>query len=137
MLSRVAALFLLIFAVSSTRGQEVFSDTLANVPLKKSTRVESTWLDLRQIPSANSKPQVSPEWVEAISIVPSTKTPGIPEKTVFRIRLARPNAEAQVLFFRLFFDDNAEQKPQLIAWDDVGTVVMQRAARRGNRASGE
>jgi hypothetical protein len=124
MLSRVAALFLLIFAVSSTRGQEVFNDTLA-MPLKKSARVESTWLDLRQIPSANTKPQVSPEWVEAISIVPSTKTPGIPEKTVFRIRLARPNAEAQVLFFRLFFDDNAEQKPQLIAWDESGTVVMQ------------
>lgn len=124
MLSRVAALFLLIFAVSSTRGQEVFNDTLA-MPLKKSTRVESTWLDLRQIPSANTKPQVSPEWVEAISIVPSTKTPGVAEKTVFRIRLARPNAEAQVLFFRLFFDDNAEQKPQLIAWDESGTVVMQ------------
>jgi hypothetical protein len=124
MLSRVAALFLLIFAVSSTRGQEVFNDTLA-MPLKKSTRVESTWLDLRQVPSANTKPQVSPEWVEAISIVPSTKTPGVAEKTVFRIRLARPNAEAQVLFFRLFFDDNAEQKPQLIAWDESGTVVMQ------------
>jgi hypothetical protein len=124
MLSRVAALFLLIFAVSSTRGQEVFNDTLA-MPLKKSTRVESTWLDLRQVPSANTKPQVSPEWVEAISIVPSTKTPGVAEKSVFRIRLARPNAEAQVLFFRLFFDDNAEQKPQLIAWDESGTVVMQ------------
>lgn len=125
MLSRVAALLLLVFAVSSTRGQEVFADTLAKPPSKKSARVESTWLDLRQIPAANSKPQVSPEWVEAISIVPAVKTPGVPEKTVFRIRLVRPNAESQVLFFRLFFDDNAEQKPQLIAWDESGTVVMQ------------
>ena len=125
MLSRVAALVLLMFAVSSTRGQEVFADTLAKAPSKKSTRVESTWLDLRQIPAANSKPQVSPEWVEAISIVPAVKTPGVPEKTVFRIRLARPNAESQVLFFRLFFDDNAEQRPQLTAWDESGTVVMQ------------
>jgi hypothetical protein len=125
MFFRVAALFLLVFAVSSTRGQEVFNDTLAKTPSKKSTRVESTWLDLRQIPSANSKPQTSPDWVEAISIVPAVKTPGVPEKTVFRVRLARPNAEVQVLFFRLFFDDNAEQKPQLIAWDESGTVVMQ------------
>jgi hypothetical protein len=125
MLSRVAALFLLVFAVSSTRGQEVFVDSLAKTSSKKSARIESTWLDLRQIPAASSKPQVSPDWVEAISIVPSVKTPGVPEKTVFRIRLARPNAEAQVLFFRLFFDDNAEQKPQLIAWDESGTVVMQ------------
>src|SRR3989440_4562873 len=125
MLSRVAALFLLVFAVSSTRGQEVFVDSLAKTASKKSARVESTWLDLRQIPAASSKPQVSPEWVEAVSIVPSVKTPGVPEKTVFRIRLARPNAEAQGLFVRLFFDDNAEQKPQLIAWDESGTVVMQ------------
>jgi hypothetical protein len=125
MFSRVAALLLLMFAVSSTRGQEVFNDTLGKTPSNKSTRVESTWLDLRQIPAASSKPQASPEWVEAISIVPAVKTPGVPEKTVFRIRLTRPNAESQVLFFRLFFDDNAEQKPQLIAWDESGTVVMQ------------
>jgi hypothetical protein len=30
-----------------------------------------------------------------------------------------------VLFFRLFFDDTPEQKPQLTAWDESGTVVMQ------------
>jgi hypothetical protein len=125
MLSRVAALFLLVFAVSSTRGQEVFNDTLAKPDAKKAARIESTWLDLRQLPAATSKPQISPEWVEAVSIVPGTKTPGVPEKTVFRIRLTRPNAESQMLFFRLFFDDNAEQKPQLIAWDESGTVVMQ------------
>src|SRR3977135_3950709 len=125
MFSRVAALLLLVFAVSSTRGQEVFDDALAKTPEKKSARVESTWLDLRQIPAANSKPQASPEWVEAISIVPAVKTPGVAEKTVFRIRIARPNAESQVLFFRLFFDDNAEQKPQLIAWDESGTIVLQ------------
>jgi hypothetical protein len=125
MLSRVAALFLLVFAVSPTRGQEVFNDTLAKSELKKAGRIESTWLDLRQLPAASSKPQVSQEWVEAVSIVPGTKTPGVPEKTVFRIRLTRPTAESQMLFFRLFFDDNAEQKPQLIAWDESGTVVMQ------------
>jgi hypothetical protein len=126
MLSRVAALFLLVFAVSSTRGQEVFSDALSASPSKSTGRkIDSAWIDLRQIPAANSKPQTSPEWVEAISIVSGEKTAGIPQKTIFRIRLARPNTEAQVLFFRLFFDDNAEQKPQLIAWDESGTVVMQ------------
>lgn len=126
MLSRVAALFLLVFAVSSTRGQEVFNDALTASPSKSTAKkIDSAWVDLRQIPAANSKPQTSPEWVEAISIVSGEKTAGIPQKTVFRIRLARPNNEAQVLFFRLFFDDNAEQKPQLIAWDESGTVVMQ------------
>jgi hypothetical protein len=126
MLSRVAALFLLTFAVASTRGQEVFSDSLSNAAAKSTAPIESTWVDLRQLPSANSKPQISPEWVEAISIVsPGSKVPGVPEKTVFRIRLKRPNPESQVVFFRLFFDDNAEQKPQLIAWDESGSVVMQ------------
>jgi hypothetical protein len=103
MLSRVAALFLLVFAVASTRAQEVFNDTLARPASTKATRIESTWLDLRQLPAASSKPQISPEWVEAVSIVPGTKTPGLPEKTVFRIRLTRPNAESQMLFFSPLF----------------------------------
>src|SRR4051812_41171935 len=108
MLPRVAALFLvLLFAVSSTRGQEVFVDTLTkSAPKPAENKLESAWLDLRQIPAANSKPQASPDWVEAISTVPGQKTDGVPEKTVFRIRLTHPNAEAQVLFVRLFFQDN-------------------------------
>jgi hypothetical protein len=126
MLSRVAAFFLLVSAVSSTRGQEVFADTLAEPVSKMAARkTESAWLDLRQMPAANSKPQASPDWVEAITIVPAQKTAGVPEKTVFRIRLNRPSTDAQVLFFRLFFDDNAEQKPRLVAWDESGTVVME------------
>jgi hypothetical protein len=128
MFLRAAAFFLLFLcaAVSPLWGQEVFAPTLGNTVGKDRARsVESAWLDLRQIPSASSKPQTTPDWVEAMSIVPGQKTAGLPEKTVFRIRLARPSPEVQVLFFRLFFDDNAEQKPQLIAWDESGTVVLQ------------
>lgn len=131
MLPRLAALLLLLVAVASTRGQEVFTNTLGpstpKTPARGPKIVESAWLDLRQIPAANSKPQVSPEWVEAISIVPGQKAPGLPETTVFRLRLTHPSADAQVLFFRLFFDDNAEQKPRLTAWDESGTVVLQSA----------
>jgi len=129
MLPRVAAFFLLLFAVASTQGQEVFTATLnqsqAKTTARNSTLVQSAWLDLRQIPAATSKPQVSPDWVEAVTIVPGQKTPGLPETTIFRIRLGHPSSDAQVLFFRLFFEDNAEQKPQLTAWDESGTVVMQ------------
>ena len=129
MLPRAAALFLLLLAVAPTRGQDVFSDSLSQPRPKSSGRpsslIESAWLDLRQIPAANSKPQASPEWVEAITIVPGQKAPGVPETTIFRIRVAHPSPDAQVLFFRLFFEDNAEQKPQLTAWDESGTVVMQ------------
>lgn len=130
MVSRAAAVFLLAFAVASTRAQDVFNDSLNGKTTPKSVastfrKLDSAWLDLRQIPSANSKPQDCPSWVEAISIVPGKKTPGLPETTIFRVRLLHPNSEAQVLFCRLFFDDNAEQKPQLTAWDESGTVVMQ------------
>ena len=126
MLLRAAAFFLLLIA--SIRGQEFFVDTLAKPSAKPAGhKIESAWLDLRQIPAANSKPQESPEWVEAVSIVPGKKTAGLPESTIFRIRLTHPNPDAQVLFVRLFFDDNAEQKPQLTAWDESGTVVMQSA----------
>jgi hypothetical protein len=126
MFSRLAAFFLLLLAVSSTRGQDVLANTLAPASPKTGGRnIESAWLDLRQLPAANSKPQVSPDWVEAISIVPAGKALGVPEKTIFRIRLNRPSPESQVLFFRLFFDDNPEQQPQLTAWDESGTVVVQ------------
>src|SRR4051812_12227219 len=125
MLLRAAAFLLLLFAVSAIHGQDVFAPSLGEAAKSRPRSLDSAWLDLRQIASASSKPQVTPDWVEAMSIVPGQKNPGVPEKTVFRIRLARPNAESQILFFRLFFDDNAEQKPQLIAWDESGTVVMQ------------
>ena len=126
MRSGAAAFFLLLFAVSSTRGQDVLPGTLPKNPAQASPKnIESAWLDLRQLPAANSKPQASPDWVEAVSIVPAQKIPGVSEKTIFRIRLNRPTPESQVLFFRLFFDDNPEQKPQLTAWDESGTVVMQ------------
>ena len=125
---RLAAFFLVMLAVSSTRGQEVLAGRLAKkTPKNEAASIESAWLDLRQLPAANSKPQASPDWVEAVSIVPSEKVPGVPEKTVFRIRLNRPTPDSQVLFFRLFFDDNPEQRPQLTAWDESGTVVMQSA----------
>jgi hypothetical protein len=129
MVPRAAAFFLLLFAVASTRGQEGFTSTLSQSQPKSSARnpnlIQTAWLDLRQIPAASSKPQASPDWVEAVTIVPAQKTPGMPETTIFRIRLSHPSPEAQVLFFRLFFDDNAEQKPQLTAWDESGTVVVQ------------
>jgi hypothetical protein len=97
------------------------------VRAKKTTprKVDSAWLDLRQTPAAASKPQVTPDWVEAISIVPAEKKEGEPEKTIFRIRVSQPTPEAQVLFFRLFFDDHPDRKPQLVAWDESGTVVLQ------------
>src|SRR3954469_4121974 len=125
MLLRAAAFFLLLFAVSAIQAQDVFAASLGKTAKGPSRSLDSAWLDLRQIASASSKPQVTPDWVEAMSIVPGQKNPGLPEKTVFRIRLARPSPESQILFFRLFFDDNAKQKPQLIAWDESGTVVMQ------------
>jgi len=65
MVPRVAALFLLFFvAASLARGQEVFSDSLSQPSPKsaarKSDAIQSAWLDLRQIPAANSKPQATP-----------------------------------------------------------------------------
>jgi hypothetical protein len=126
MLFKTAAFFLFLLAVVSTRGQDVLASSIRKGgPKAADKNVESAWLDLRQMPAANSKPQTSPDWVEAISLVSLEKSPGVAEKTTFRIRLNRPSPEFQVLFFRLFFDDNPEQQPRLIAWDESGTIVMQ------------
>ena len=53
-------------------------------------------------------------------------------KSVFRIRVAQPGPDYQVLFFRLFFDDKPEQRPELIVWDESGTQVL----RSGELGSG-
>jgi len=126
MLIRVIAICVPLLAVSLTRGQDLVSPALPdNAPKATGANFESAWLDLRQISATNSKPQASPDWVEAVSIVPSQPARGGAQQTVFRIRLNRPKADFQVLFFRLFFDDKPDKNPRLTAWDESGTVVMQ------------
>lgn len=126
MFSRVIAFILVLIAVTAARAQDVVVNSLGRPsPKGAGAGVESAWLDLRQTSPANSKPQASPDWVESITIIPGEAKEGTPPKTIFRIRLARPKADFQVLFFRLFFDDNPEQKPELVAWDESGTQVLQ------------
>ena len=128
MLSRVIAFFVALAAVSPIYAQEVFVNGLQKIPSNGTGGdVESAWLDLRQTPVANSKPQAAPDWVESVTIVPAEVQAGIPPSTIFRIRLAHPRSDFQVLFFRLFFDDNPEQKPHLVAWDESGSLVLQSA----------
>ena len=125
MFSRVIAFFVVLCAITSTRGQEAFVNSLPKLPsIGTGGDIASAWIDLRQMPAASSKPQAAPSWVEPVSIVSPSKAPGVADKTIFRIRVNRPRAEFQFLFFRLLFDDHPEQSPQLVAWDESGTIVM-------------
>jgi hypothetical protein len=133
MLLRIVALFWLIGATSSALAQEAFSDGL---PHKESGTVEQStaenaWIDLRQHPSAASRPQSAPSWVEAVNMTSTTGPDGTP-RSVFRIRVGRPAGNFQVVFFRLFFDDNANARPELVAWDESGSQVL----RSGELGSG-
>jgi len=126
MLSRAIASVLILLAASPARGQDAFIQSSPRIPASgPAGNIESAWLDLRQTETANSKPQAAPDWVESVTIIPGEATEGTQPKTIFRIRLARPRADSQVLFFRLFFDDNPDQKPQLVVWDESGTQVLQ------------
>jgi hypothetical protein len=96
------------------------------------TLPESAWVDLRQNATANSTMQSAPNWVEAVTMTPAAGENGATSKTIFRIQLAQPPGDYQVLFFRLFFDDKSDARPQLIAWDESGTQVL----RSGELGSG-
>jgi hypothetical protein len=85
---------------------------------------DSAWLDLRQIESAHATAQAAPSWVESVSFAPAKVQPGVPAKSIFRIRIIRPNDDCQILLFRLFFDDNPQAEPELVAWDESGTQVL-------------
>src|ERR1700720_4624548 len=102
MLARTVALLWLLGAMSSALAQEAFSDGL---PHKESgvieqNTAESAWIDLRQNPSTASRPQSAPSWVQAVNMTSTTGADGTP-KSVFRIRVARPIGDFQVMFFRL------------------------------------
>jgi hypothetical protein len=126
MLSRALASILVLLAISPTRAQDVFVNGLPSIPSNGTGgNIESAWLDLRQTEAANSKPQAAPSWVESVTIIPGQTKEGALPTTIFRIRLSRPRADFQVLFFRLFFEDKPDQKPQLVAWDESGTQVLQ------------
>src|SRR5256886_7420076 len=114
----------------SLRGQEALADCLPAQADGGSTsaRPQTAWLDLRQHPAASSKPQSAPSWVEAVGLIPVQATSdgdGIAKsKSVFRIRVAQPGADYNVIFFRLFFDDKPDGGPELTAWDESGTQVV-------------
>ena len=124
----VRAVFAILFAAICRVGaQEAFTNALpAAADATAEQRVpESAWLDLRQNTPQNSKTQNAPAWVEGLTLLPAETTEAAPmSKSVFRIRVAQPSPDYQVLFFRLFFDDKADQQPELIAWDESGTHVL-------------
>jgi hypothetical protein len=134
MLFRIIAFTVLIGAAAPLFAQEAFHNAL---PSSNNAKLgeplpASAWLDLRQNAPGNSTPQTAPRWVESVTMAPPQTTAGAAPKTVFRIRVAQPSPDYQVLFFRLFFDDKPEQRPELIVWDESGTQVL----RSGELGSG-
>src|SRR4051812_42700741 len=94
----VALAFFLIFG--GVAGAQVALTRAGSQVLKPSQSAEaapdSAWLDLRQNSASNSKIQAAPSWVESITFsAPNTTAEG-PKKSVFRIRLTRPNDECQL-----------------------------------------
>jgi hypothetical protein len=139
MLLRSAAFALTLGAAVSLHAQEAFNNGLSSSDTQSVTQTqpattgevapESAWIDLRQ--SAHPGMQSAPAWVEAVSMSPGINADGTP-KTVFRIRVTRPAEDYQILFFRLFFDDKPDARPQLVAWDESGSEVL----RSGEMGSG-
>jgi len=134
MLFRIIAFTLLIGAAAPLPAQEALHNALPSSDNAKlgEPLPASAWLDLRQTAPGNSTPQSAPRWVESVTMVPAQTTSRAAPKSVFRIRVAQPSGDYQVLFFRLFFDDKPEQRPELIVWDESGTQVL----RSGELGSG-
>ncbi len=109
---------------SFVHAQEAVGPRLPRAATERNLTSPSAWLDLRQTAPTHSAPQSAPDWVEAVTLVPVAATANTPARTVFRIRLRRPNPDLQLLLFRLFFDDKPKQRPTILAWDESGSVVL-------------
>jgi hypothetical protein len=127
MFFRVVAFALFLMAAVALPAQQALPPSGEQV-LKPSQSAEaapdSAWLDLRQNNPTHSKVQVAPAWVESVTFTPGKRTTEGPAKSVFRVRLTRPNEDCQILLFRLYFDDKLEEQPELIAWDESGTQLL-------------
>lgn len=121
---RLAALLLVCVAVSS-RAQQLLPQNLGpTVELTPPRKIpEKAWIDLRQSAPVRSTTQTAPDWVEAVGMEKPRLVEGV-ERSVFRIRLTKPAGDYSVLFLRLFFDDNADARPEIAAWDEVGAQIL-------------
>ncbi|CAN5166619.1 hypothetical protein BH20VER2_BH20VER2_07880 [soil metagenome] len=121
-----ASAFLLMAALPAASAQEAFRRVLPGYPDAPGNLVpaQSAWIDLRQSAAAHSKPQHVPAWVESVNLVPVPAREGVAARTIFRIRVAHPSGDLQMLLFRLFFDDKPQQRPIVIVWDELGTQVL-------------
>jgi hypothetical protein len=90
---------------------------------QQSPPLGSAWLDLRQNADAKSPTQTAPQWVKAVTMLPAHGDNASAPKTLFRIELARPGGNYSNLLFRLFFDDQPNAHPQLIARAESGAEV--------------
>jgi hypothetical protein len=130
MLKRISAVAFLAIAASALHAQEAYKGRMAEFWQAEALPqpfVQSAWLDLRQKAPGNATPQEVPRWVETISLVPQPAREGVAQRTVFRIRITRPDRGLQMLLFRLFFDDKPEQRPTITVWDESGTQVIRSA----------
>src|SRR5438046_5028495 len=102
MFFRVVALSVLFAAVCAARAQQVLPQGEQWLKPSQSAEAapESAWLDLRQVETAHSTVQAAPAWVESVSFTPGSEQRNQPVKSVFRIRLTRPNDDCQILLFR-------------------------------------
>jgi hypothetical protein len=126
MILRLAAIVLLLGVTGSLRAQEAFSNSLPPPTAAQTaiSRPETAWIDLRQQPAAAAIPQSAPNWVEAVGLAAADSKGGVNAKSVFRIRVMQPGLQYQVLFFRVFFDDKPDARPEIIAWDESGSQVL-------------
>jgi hypothetical protein len=125
MVPRLVA-FALLLGAASLQAQVALTNALpapdqGGAP---TSHPESAWLDLRQHTPAHSRPQNAPRWVEAVDLTATKTIDGKISQTVFRIRVSQPGPDYSVLFFRLFFDDKPDARPELTAWDESGTQVL-------------
>jgi len=124
MVCRLAALTLFLVAASLLQAQQALPDSLPSVEITPGSAVpESAWVDLRQAASERSGTQTAPSWVEAVAMTPTAAADGTP-KTIFRIRVGHPAGDYRVLFFRLFFEDKANARPELTVWDESGSQIL-------------
>lgn len=119
---------ILLAATHSLSAQQAVNEKSPTAANEKSPTANSTsaWLDLRQNAKAGAV-QAAPDWVESVAFFPAEKKEEN-ARSVFRIRVSKPDAASNVLFLRLFFNDKSDAHPEIVAWDESGSQLLRSGA---------
>jgi hypothetical protein len=85
----------------------------------------TVYLDFQALAASGARQPALPIWLESVEIDSPKTDAATDRKTTFRMRFRKFAGVNDELLLRLFFNDDAEAKPVVSAWTELGESVLE------------